>query len=240
MREQIELLANIQQKDNILKQLREQIVQGPLRIEEKENRVRGLTEYLEADKNMIEETRKLQRQYEAKVDDGSECIKKSQVKLLSVKNNKEYQAVLKEIEEIKNANAQLEDKILASMEEQEELKQALNEKANELASIREMFETEKTAIQAELNEAEKRLWEEEAQRQEIARDVDTDVLRTYEQLKTRIGSPVVVLAKKTTCTGCNLNIPPQMYNELQKRDSLRFCPNCDRIIYWEDGNGMLG
>lgn len=240
MREQIELLANIQQKDNTLKQLREQIFQVPLRIEEKENRVRELAEYLETDKNRIEETQKLQRQYEAEVDDGSERIKKSKGRLLSIKNNKEYQAVLKEIEEIKNENAQREDKILAFMEEQERLKQALNEQANELTNMRETFETEKTAIQAELKEAEKRLWKEEAQRREMAKAVGTDVLRTYEHLKTRIGCPVVVLAKKTTCTGCNLNIPPQMYNELQKRDSLRFCPNCNRIIYWEDGNGILG
>jgi len=257
VREQIELLANIQQKDNTLKQLREQIFQVPLRIEEKENRVRELAEYLEADKNRIEETQKLQRQYEAEVDDGSERIKKSNQyeaevddgserikksngRLLSIKNNKEYQAVLKEIEEIKNENAQREDKILAFMEEQERLKQALNEQANELTNMRETFETEKTAIQAELKEAEKRLWKEEAQRREMAKAVGTDVLRTYEHLKTRIGSPVVVLAEKTTCTGCNLNIPPQMYNELQKRDSLRFCPNCNRIIYWEDGNGISG
>ncbi len=240
MREQIELLANIQQKDNILKKLREQMVQGPLRIEEKENRVRGLAEYLEADKNNIEETRKLQRQHEAEVEDGSERIKKSKGRLLSIKNNKEYQAILKEIEEIKNANAKREDMILVCMEEQEKLKQALNEKMNELASMREAFETEKTSIQAELKEAEKRLCEEEVQRQEMAKAVSADVLRTYEHLRTRIGSPVVVLAKKTTCTGCNLNIPPQMYNELQKRDSLRFCPNCDRIIYWEDGNGAFG
>jgi hypothetical protein len=34
------------------------------------------------------------------------------------------------------------------------------------------------------------------------------------------------------CLGCNMNIPPQMYNELQRFDSIKFCPHCQRIIYW--------
>jgi len=38
----------------------------------------------------------------------------------------------------------------------------------------------------------------------------------------------------TVCRGCNVNIPPQMYNELQRVDRLKNCPNCERIIYWDD------
>ncbi len=35
------------------------------------------------------------------------------------------------------------------------------------------------------------------------------------------------------CQGCHMNIPPQMYNELQREDSLKMCPSCERIIYWQ-------
>jgi uncharacterized protein len=36
------------------------------------------------------------------------------------------------------------------------------------------------------------------------------------------------------CNGCNVNLPPQLYNELQRSDTLRYCPNCQRIIYWKE------
>jgi predicted nucleic acid-binding Zn-ribbon protein len=31
-----------------------------------------------------------------------------------------------------------------------------------------------------------------------------------------------------------MNIPPQVYNELQRCDSLKYCPSCFRIIHWQD------
>jgi len=36
------------------------------------------------------------------------------------------------------------------------------------------------------------------------------------------------------CSGCNVNLPPQMYNEIQRFDRIRFCPNCQRIVYWRE------
>jgi predicted nucleic acid-binding Zn-ribbon protein len=54
----------------------------------------------------------------------------------------------------------------------------------------------------------------------------------------RKGGIAISQVVNATCSGCNMNIPPQMYNELQKRDSLKFCPNCERIIYWKNGDGV--
>jgi len=39
------------------------------------------------------------------------------------------------------------------------------------------------------------------------------------------------------CQGCHLGIPPQQYNNLIKGDSPESCPNCNRIIYWEEKRG---
>jgi predicted nucleic acid-binding Zn-ribbon protein len=43
-----------------------------------------------------------------------------------------------------------------------------------------------------------------------------------------------VAVKNGTCQGCNMNIPPQLYNVLQRGVSIEICPSCSRIIYWED------
>ena len=42
------------------------------------------------------------------------------------------------------------------------------------------------------------------------------------------------------CQVCRMNIPPQLYNELMRLDSMRFCPNCQRIIYWLDHEELEG
>jgi predicted nucleic acid-binding Zn-ribbon protein len=237
VKKQIELLAQIQEKDRTLEDLRQQIMEGPKRIQENEQELDGLAHRLEKEKERIEETKKLQRQFEGEVEDGFERIKKSKARLLTIKNNKEYQAVLKEIEETEKIIKDKEDSILGVMEEREEVQHTLNEKAKDLSAIRERVDKEVKSIQAEVDHARKRLSEEEKAREDVAKVVDSGILAKYENLRIARGGIAVSEVINTTCSGCNMNIPPQMYNELQRRDALRFCPNCERIIYWKNGDG---
>jgi predicted nucleic acid-binding Zn-ribbon protein len=57
------------------------------------------------------------------------------------------------------------------------------------------------------------------------------VIKRYSTIRMRRGLAVVSV-KNGTCQGCNMNIPPQLYNTLQRGNSLELCPNCNRIIYW--------
>jgi predicted nucleic acid-binding Zn-ribbon protein len=71
---------------------------------------------------------------------------------------------------------------------------------------------------------------------ELKKDIPADILRKYEQIKS-VGRGVAVVAVwKEVCDGCHMSIPPQLYNELQKSVTLITCPNCNRIIYWENRN----
>ena len=44
--------------------------------------------------------------------------------------------------------------------------------------------------------------------------------------------PVVVEARGGICLGCHINLPPQMFNELQRYREVRQCPSCHRIVFW--------
>jgi len=220
-----------------LEDLRQEIQEGPKRIQVNEREMEGFEQRLDAERNRIEEIKKLQRQYETEVEDGIERIKKSKNRLLSIKNNKEYQAVLKEIDETDRAIKGKEDKILGCMEERERLQQSFEEKAKDFSTIRKQVEKEVEAIQIEVNHARKRILEEEKERADMAKNVDSEILNIYERLRIRKGGIVVSQVLNATCSGCNMSIPPQMYNELQRRDALKFCPYCERIIYWENGEG---
>jgi predicted nucleic acid-binding Zn-ribbon protein len=237
VKKQIEMLARIQEKDRGLEELRQEILEGPKRIQVNEREMEWFEQKLDAEKSRIEEIEKLQRQYEADVEDRIERVKKSKTRLLSITNNKEYQAVLKEIEEIGRAVEDKEDKILGCMEEKEKLRQSFELEAKEIAIMRKQVEKEVEVIKNGMDDARKRILEEEKERADIAKKVDSGILNIYERLRIRKGGIVLSQVVDATCSGCNMNIPPQMYNELQRRDALKFCPNCERIIYWENGNG---
>ncbi len=238
--EQVEFLAQLQKEDQILDGLRQQIRQGPERMAEIERQVQIYREDLEAHKKQLEETQKAQRRYESELEHASEQIAKSKGKLLTIKTNKEYQAFLKEIEDAERMNTEKEEKTLNCMEEMERLGQILREREKSFLTEREKLEKEKKDIHAEVTRAQEQLSAKEKQRAEIAGTVDPELLGRYERLKVRLGGLAVALVENTVCSGCHLNIPPQMYNELQRRDSLKFCPHCDRIIYWKDHNAGSG
>ena len=234
MKQQIDLLVKLQEKDQTLDQLVEQIRQGPERIREIEGQLKILEKDFECEKGRIKELRKWQRQYEAEVEEGAAQIKKADGRLLAIKSNKEYQALLKEIENAGKANAKKEDEILHCMEEIERLNTALKDKDKNLAVKRESFEKEKKAIKTKVSRDQKQLCELEKRRTDRAKTIHPELLSKYEQIRERGGNLAVVLVENTTCSGCHLNIPAQMYNELQRMDSLKLCPHCNRIIYWKE------
>jgi hypothetical protein len=63
--------------------------------------------------------------------------------------------------------------------------------------------------------------------------VRPDVLKRYGAIRMRRGLAVVAV-RSGTCTGCNMNMPPQLYNTLQRGTSLETCPYCHRMIYWDE------
>jgi hypothetical protein len=155
---------------------------------------------------------------------------------LNIKSNKEYQAALKEIEDTEKANREKEDQILVYMEELDALQQRLAEKEEEFATAKRKHEAQKAAIEEEIEAAQSEVAEHRHERRDMESAVDVEILRIYDRLQRRLGGLAVAAVEDATCSACNMSIPPQMYNELQRMDSLRFCPNCDRLIYWKNGN----
>jgi hypothetical protein len=148
-----------------------------------------------------------------------------------VKTNQEYRALLKEIEEIRSATSALEDRMLQDLEEMEAAEAAIRrlrtdyreeeariaEKVGELESQAEKLREEKARLKAD-SEA-------------LIPHIDAGILKKYRFAQQQAGGLAVVAARNSTCTGCNMNIPPQLFNELYRWDELRFCPHCHRILY---------
>lgn len=79
------------------------------------------------------------------------------------------------------------------------------------------------------------LWEKQMERREVlSKQLTSELYKLYNMLKEKRQGVGVVSAKHETCQGCFVNIPPQMYIEVQKNSDLIRCPNCNRILYWEE------
>jgi predicted nucleic acid-binding Zn-ribbon protein len=156
--------------------------------------------------------------------------------MTEVKTNKEYQALLSEIETFKEAGGRIEEEILLVMDEIDELKKQLSRREKEIAVTLEKVEAEKREIQAKMEQDEV-VWKEKSARKEVlSKKVESKLFKLYNMLREKRQGIGMVSIKNETCQGCFVNVPPQLFIEVQKNNAINRCPNCNRILYW-DGNG---
>ena len=233
--EQIATLVKLQEIEIEISSIKKQLNTVDQRIEGVDKKLMDFNHTIEEQKSLINELNEKYRSYESDLQMHLDSIKKSEAKLTSVKTNKEYQSSLKEIDDLKSMNSKLEDDMIEFLDRIEEAENLLKAKTAEFSELESQLKTEKKIIQEEAEEGRQRLGNLEAEWETISGNIEAAMLATYNQIKENHANKIgIVAVKDAVCQGCHMNIPPQMYNELQRGDSLKRCPICERIIYWED------
>ena len=236
-KEQIVALVNLQQIEIETGSVKTKISNVDQRLEKLDDRLHDFKQVIEKQESVINELNQKYRDYETDVRMNLDAIKKSEAKLSSVKTNKEYQAFLKEIDDLKVKNSKLEDDMIDFLDRIEAAENTLNTKMAEYSELQTRLNNEKETIQKETEEGKRQLENLDAQLKTVAAGIDAALLATYNKVKALQNNAIgIVAVTDAVCQGCNMNIPPQMYNELQRGDSLKKCPICDRIIYWKNEN----
>lgn len=234
MQDQLEHLRALQAIDSTIQsvQLVKQIY--PQKMSQLDKEVEGRRGLLEKERAALEEVLKQKHKQEQTLKVETERLQKSQDKLLSVKTNKEYQAALKEIENIKLANSDLETEILVCMERADVYARALQEKEAEHQKWVKECEDKKKSLEEGLTKADQELARQQSFREENLAKVDPDLLRVYEMLRERRQGLAVVAIRDGMCSGCNMNIPPQQSLEIRRNESIMRCPFCNRILFFDE------
>jgi predicted nucleic acid-binding Zn-ribbon protein len=240
LKEQVALLIELQKLDSIAAGINLKKRELPEKISESDNAFRVFLDGLEAEKTKVEDLQKHHKDKEEKLKRGIESIKKSRDRLYEVKTNKEYQAILSEIETIEKKNSQVEDEIIVAMEALDEAREQLKAKEEEHAKIKLQYEQNKTKMEEELRLLDTELLACQKNMDDYSKQIQASLLKRYETIKEKRNGLAVVSVWKEVCDGCHVNIPPQQYIELQRSTELMSCPNCNRIIYYrnqDENNG---
>ena len=236
MRDQLELLWELQKIDLLLKTIKEERHRYPKEMKKLDENQVIEKERIQKEREKIESLEKERRRKEGNLNLEQEKIKRAEGRMFEVKTNKEYQALLSEIEAIKEADSREEEEILQVMDEIDELKKDLSRREKEMAITMEKIEAEKRKIQEGMAQGDA-VWKKQLERREVlSKQIESKLFKLYNTLKEKRQGIGVVSAKQETCQGCFVNVPPQMFIEVQKNNSLIRCPNCNRILYWE-GDG---
>ena len=159
--------------------------------------------------------------------------KKLEAKLYEVKTNKEYSAVLAEIEAAKVEKDRIEEEILALMELQERLGREVVEADARLRPQEAEAKVQEAAATEELGALEVDVEAARSERESVVRDVPRDLLVQYARLlKGRAGLAVALVGSNGICSGCRVTLTPQRFNEVRQSSQILVCENCGRFLYY--------
>jgi predicted nucleic acid-binding Zn-ribbon protein len=228
------LLVKLQECDSQLVSLSLKKIKLPEKIAKLEEEFHLFRSGIEQNKRKYDELKARHIESENKIKKINEGMVKTKERLLEVKNNKEYQAILKEIEIAESSRGDIETEIISILEELDKLSILVKKDEEILGQHRNEYEVEKKIIETDLStiDADAASWEQK--RADLKKDVSAEILARYEKVKKRNNGVGVISVWKQVCNGCHMNIPPQLYNELQKTTELLSCPNCNRIMYFQN------
>jgi hypothetical protein len=236
LKRQISLLVEHQRLDSEIRRLSFRKKELPDELSGQEAAFQAVNQRVEEARQAFDASVKTHRDKESEHKEGVDRLRKTKDRLLEVKTNKEYQAMLKEIETIEQKNSQIEDEILSLLEKMDTSKRNLGEQEKTLQESRRQYEQGKKKTEAELHSLDEEILTCQKRLQDLSSEIERDLMKKYEIIKKRKNGLAVVPVLKGICTGCHLNIPPQLYNEILKSDQVLSCPNCNRIIYWDEKN----
>ena len=114
----------------------------------------------------------------------------------------------------------------------EEYRKRITAQEADVEVLRQEITREETEAATQTRELEAQIAKAKGDRESLLPGIRPDLLRKYASIRMRRGLAIVAV-RNGTCYGCNMNIPPQLYNTLQRGVSLETCPNCHRLIYWD-------
>jgi uncharacterized protein len=235
LKEQLELLAQLQEIDNQVDLCEHDLVHLPAAVQELARSLVVIRrEIAEAnDKLAVVEKELRRREQDLAIE--QEKIKKSERRLLTIKNQKEYNALSREVKLGKKVAGEIEEAMLGHMSEIEDLKRTIDRKQAEYDAAEKSLLEKKSESETATTCAGEALVKLNVDREKIVSAVDRDYLKKYHTVRQARGNAVVEV-DNGSCMGCHMSIPPQLAIRVLKQEEMIICPNCQRILYVKPEN----
>jgi predicted nucleic acid-binding Zn-ribbon protein len=232
MNADLEKLVRLHHVDSELKHVQAELAAIPRHRQEIDDRLARDRSRLDAAKAALEGSLKSRRQNEASVQDLETKRSKYRGQLMDVKTNKEYTAVLHEIEGVERDIKAREDVILEEMEKAEGLAQDVKREEAEFKAVEADAKREKGELDtrtASLGAEAQRLGKEH---DEVAGSVPEELLALYARVAKQRGTGVAE-AQEGMCQSCHVRMRVQIWVEVRKNEQIFQCESCSRVLFFE-------
>jgi predicted nucleic acid-binding Zn-ribbon protein len=232
----LQLLIGLQKLDEELRALEEENTSLPARRAELAATREAAEQRVVAARQALEEAEGEQRRAESALQDQEALIQKLEGQQFQVKTNEAYTALLREMEQAREAISNSETRLLEAMEaiETGTLERAAAEE--EAEKVLSRVASDEKGLEAREQELVVLIAEMRERRSTHRAGLAVELLEQYDKIASR-RRPAVVHVREEICLGCRVNIPPQLQIELLRGQRVITCSNCHRILVREGDSG---
>lgn len=219
-----------------------QILKGelPIEVADLEDEIAGMEKRLHKIEDEIKEAEEEVATRKANIKEATALITKYEKQLHNVKNNREYDALNKEIE-LQKLDIQLsEKKIKEGGFTVENLQTLLEETGKKIDVKKKDLVAKKKELNQIIADTEKEEKELQAKADGVAQNIEERLLTAYNRIRTSYKNGLaVVQVKRNSCGGCFGYIPPQTQSEIRSKKRIMTCEHCGRIFFDVEDNVVL-
>jgi predicted nucleic acid-binding Zn-ribbon protein len=233
LRDQLKRLEELQRYDAQIQELTNALKAIPAKLEASQTDFARVEALLENERTQLAESQRYYAEQKSQLQTDESTASGAKHKLSLAKNSKEYVAAQREIEQTRESVQNRELEIAKLMEAVQSKEKLLSDRAAELDVLRKSIDKDAEVARKKMAELDGKIATIKVDRDKVAAGIRPEVLKRYGAIRMRRGLAVTTV-RNGTCQGCNMNVPPQLYNVLQRGNSIETCPYCHRIVYWEN------
>jgi predicted nucleic acid-binding Zn-ribbon protein len=227
-------LIDVQEIDKVIQEVTQDLAKLPEELKAGEAAQEALKASHAARLQELEDLKARRRETEMEMADMEESIKNSRQRLMEIKSNIEYKAMLKEIAFKEDQRDQRETRLLEFMDLMETQNRFIAEHVAQLAEQETILVQQRQEVAVQVGKLQEELSDLEEKRKKVRKVVPAALMKRYEFIRQRRNSSAVCPVHEGVCLGCHMNILPQQFIDLQKGLEILQCPHCQRILYWAD------
>lgn len=226
----LQTLYQLQLIDDQLDELEELRGDLPNNVRDLEDKIRQLKESISSREKEQKYSVKKREENEEESEKLKANQKKFKAQLYQVRNNKEYDALTKEIDFADDQLRKIEAENNALADLSKKLSEEIEEILPELTNLEEELKVKQVELREIIKANEKEESKLQAERSKIEAQTKKPDYSTYMRIRKAKRGKAVVTIKRAACSGCHNVVPSQRQLEIRRNNKLFFCEYCGRIL----------
>jgi hypothetical protein len=224
-------LIELQRLDSEIRKVQSLLDSIPSQVEAIDRQMEASALALGQAREKLAHNQKRRRELEGEVKDIRSPITKYKLQLNQVKTNREYQALLKEIDENQQKIDKIEEDIIAELLNADQIEIDIQAAVAKDGQEKIRLHQEKEVLAREKSRLEEEIKSLAAAKEKLLPLIPKDQVALYLRIFDKKGGLALSPVTDDFCTLCHMRVRPQMLSELVEKNQLLLCENCGRILH---------